>query len=64
MENNQLNKAAKVGIIASATTTNSPFKTAFKSTMGFYAAQALLSLVTIGIFASIVVIVAYFTLSK
>lgn len=64
MKNDQLEEAAKVAIIASATTTSSPFKTAFKATLGFYVAQTLLTLVGIGVFAAVIAITVYFVTGK
>lgn len=38
----------------------SPFKTVFKATLGFYIAQSLVTLIGLGILATVIVTVGYF----
>lgn len=54
MDNNQSDRAAKTAIITTAITTNSPFKSAFMATLGFFAAQTVMT------FLGILVIVLIF----
>lgn len=50
------NNAAKIAIVGAAVTTDSPFKTAFKATLGFYLAQTLVGIAGLTIFALIIFI--------
>lgn len=60
MKNNNENELAKVAIVGAAAASATPFKTAFKATLGFYLAQFLIGLAGLSIFAFIIFLITLF----